>query len=279
MSGQYGKWVSDNYVAGSMGWMVNADGSAEFLNITARGIIMSGSPTGKRVELSSDTIRFYNLLNQEMGYIEAYPTILHFETDEGIDFYAGGNGIFGIYPLEIWVSVDILPTNFGGINIGNATYYFGDISYKTLTDRVGIFKANPNESYDLIKNLEADTLGKCRMIEKRGQRRLKFSKFPKYMFDDALEEAKEDIIFDENIIIDNQVGYKKFEKGQIIAKKGEKTRWRIIKNKNNDGKKHIIEASEGLEISAFISHLAGTVQKLIKDKEVLEKKVEVLENK
>ena len=275
MAEQYGKWVSNNYVAGSMGWMINADGSAEFLNITARGIIYSGNPTGERAELSANKLLFYDPEGEvlmDIGYyVGASFTGIYFGGRcpvrlEGtyLEFIAGGVGIF--------IVADTFPNGAGNYNLGDAVDYWNDISYKTITDRAGTFKANPDEAYNIIKNIKADKKGKCRKLEDRGLRRIKFSNLPKHIWDDALEETKEDIVFDENTVIDNQVGYENFKKGQIIAKKGEKTRWRITKRKYNDGRKHIVEASEGLEMTGFISYLLGAVQKL-------QEKVEALENK
>lgn len=53
---------SQNYVPGSAGWAISADGDAEFANLVARGTFISGNGTGPHIEILSaiaNQISFY----------------------------------------------------------------------------------------------------------------------------------------------------------------------------------------------------------------------------
>jgi len=276
-----------------------------------------------RIKLDTDTLHFYDANGNEAGnIIGGTATIYVYAKDNS--YVHLGNGTQGtmiavgpnVYTTTIkpfsdntyslgtssleWKTLYVnnlggsttIDGNFyvattGNRNIGSATNYFNGVNAKVYNDRSGVFKTDVNEAYNLIKNIEAEeTIGHCRMIEKRGQRRIKLRHLPKYMWDDALEPAKEDIIFDDNTVIDNQIDYQEFAKGEVIAKKGEKTRWRTVKDNEirkgdeeyvKDNRKHIIEAAEGLELTALISHIVGCEQKIIEKLEAMEIRLAELE--
>lgn len=58
---QSGVIESGNYVAGSTGWALSSDGSAEVNNLTARGTIIAGSNTASKIVLDSSDgkLKFY----------------------------------------------------------------------------------------------------------------------------------------------------------------------------------------------------------------------------
>jgi hypothetical protein len=147
------------------------------------------------------------------------------------------------------------------------------MSAKSFTDRSGVFFPNSDESYLIIKNLKPEVgTGFCNKLEARGQSRIKFSDLPEYAWDNAFRMADEDIVYREGeTIIDSQISDRKLLDGEVIAKKGEMTRW-VVKQ-NRDGKHHISEGAEGLELTAFISFLTGAIMKLQEKVETLESKV------
>lgn len=54
---------SSNYVAGSAGWNIGSDGSAEFSNVTARGSLITGTAGGRRIEITGNSILAYSSSN------------------------------------------------------------------------------------------------------------------------------------------------------------------------------------------------------------------------
>lgn len=56
---------SPNYVAGTSGWSINIDGSAEFNSVVVRGSLVTGTAGGARVEIGTTPgeIDFYDSLN------------------------------------------------------------------------------------------------------------------------------------------------------------------------------------------------------------------------
>jgi len=173
----------------------------------------------------------------------------------------------------------------GSYNIGDGTNYFNDVSAKTFTDRSALWIENPDDAYNIIKNAKnEDVTGFCKKVESRGQNRLKYSDFPSYCWDDALQDPDEDIIYDDSFIIDEDSFNKQnrekptFKKDDIIIKKNEKTRIRVVKEIIDNEEKNVIKlAAEGFDLSSGISVLMGAVQKLIQENEDLKMRVSTLE--
>lgn len=73
---------SQNYVAGSSGWAIDADGDAEFNNLVARGELIIGNDPGQHIRGGLDGIgrpvfEFYTggALESDPGYIRSTPPI------------------------------------------------------------------------------------------------------------------------------------------------------------------------------------------------------------
>lgn len=178
------------------------------------------------------------------------------------------------------------PASSGSTDIGSASNYYDDINAKDFLDRSGVTKVDGIEAWNIIKNLKnEETTGFCKKIEDTGHNRLKFSCLPSWVWDDALEEVKEDIEYDDNTIISNihfesqNKNIPIFQKGDKIAKKGEKSRVRIIKKTRKNeitGEKEtyneVQEAAEGVSYGGLISILLGVTKELVNRVEQLEKK-------
>jgi hypothetical protein len=57
---------SQNYIPGVSGWVINANGDAEFFNLIARGGFISGDGTGSHWELTTDKLLAYSGLAGEV---------------------------------------------------------------------------------------------------------------------------------------------------------------------------------------------------------------------
>lgn len=179
----------------------------------------------------------------------------------------------------------------GAVNIGTAGNYFNVVNAKDFTDRSAIWLEEPNQAYEIIKNLQnEETTGFCANVESRGQHRLKYSKFPAYCWDDALIEIDENIDFKDGDIINEKAWESQnrqkpnFKKGDRVISKGEKTRLRIEKKTrkneitgNLEEYNEISIAAEGFKLSAGISVLNGAVQKLIINQEAILQRLDALE--
>lgn len=62
---------SPNYVAGTSGWIVMADGSAEFNNVTVRGTFITGTVPGAHVTITGGQILVFDSSNNLVGQIDA----------------------------------------------------------------------------------------------------------------------------------------------------------------------------------------------------------------
>ena len=241
----------------------NSDNISGIANITSTGVNLAadGSTAAPAYSFSS---------NPDTG-MDLSGSIIQFSVDN--------SNRFQIEASETLTLNGFNPQGAGSLNLGTASKYWADISYKTLTDRSGVFLSDKNKSYNMFKNLDGEVgKGFCKKLEKKGKRRVKFAPLKALepdMIDLALEEAPEDIIFDENTIIDDKITEGDVNIGDVLATKGEMTRWRVVGNKK--GKKHITQAAEGLELTAYISHMSGAIRKLIDKVEELEEKVEALE--
>ena len=270
------------------------------MDILADSELIVGDGSGAPVAESGATLRTslglgtgdtasFSIVRTGDGALGAPAVAPASETDTGL-FWTGSTIQFAIDGGVEWsmaAGASTLGGNFipdvagiGVLDIGDATNFWDVINHKVLTDRSGVFLTDKNKSYNMFKNMEAEVgVGFCRRLENRGKSRVKFSKLKAVdddLIDLAIEEASDDIIFDENTIIDNQITYDEFQIGDFVARKGEMTRWRD-KGIGLDGKRHIIQTAEGLELTAYMSHISGALRKAIDKIEELETKVAVLE--
>lgn len=114
---------SPNYIAGVSGWAIKANGTAEFSQVSARGVLATGLPTDPRVELNtyagtSSVIFFYDAthvsLTDNVPYITSVgPALtLNSPTWNSIN---GGNGV-GTFLVQ---SRSYLAPNLSGFQVVN----------------------------------------------------------------------------------------------------------------------------------------------------------------
>jgi hypothetical protein len=285
------------------------EGAAEFKitsNDSGIGGYAGGSNRDSKFYLATDAFMGWAEAASELNFQIAGALELKITTDAvGIGGYAGGSNrnchlYFATDAFIQWVEAsdyfttgkdfrflsNILVAGAGTYDIGTSTAYWNEINAKDFTDRAAIWIENPDEAYQTIKNAtNEEENGYCALVEKRGQKRLKYSKFPHYCWDKAEKIYDEDVIFNESDKIDS-VSFEsqnrkkpKFKNKQKIIKKGEKTRYRvteeieILKDGTEKKYKSIGIASEGFKLSAGISVLFGAVQKCIEKIEFLESKL------
>lgn len=177
----------------------------------------------------------------------------------------------------------IYPEAYGVTDIGTSGNYFDDINYKDLFDRSGVYMPEDIElSYETFKTLgNEEGTGNCLQLEALGKSRISFDQLESLdsdMIDRALEPSPVDIVYDD-VVIENQISDKTFAKSEVIASKGEMTRWRVVSyaNESEDGKMHITEAAEGLNLGFYISELSGALQMTITKLELAEQKIDNLQ--
>lgn len=183
---------------------------------------------------------------------------------------------------SISINKDVMPVGTGSLNLGNATTYWNDISAKSFTDRSALWLHEPEEAYNIIKNLEnEESEGFCAKVEQRGQHRLKYSCFPDYCWDKALNECQNDIYFNEDIHKINEKSFISrnletpiFRHGDKIISQGELTNLKVEKkNENGLEVQEISITSEGFDLSAGISFILGGLKKCIIEIEDIKSKL------
>jgi hypothetical protein len=210
-------------------------------------------------------------------------TAIWFATDASI-FWDESDDAFEI-------SKDWNPIGAGGIDSGNATVYWNEINAKDFTDRSAIWIEDPDQAYKRIKNAKnEESLGFCAKVEARGQNRLKYSAFPEYCWDSALQKIEKNIDYNDiDVIVEQSFNSQnreipKYKKGDRLATKGEMTRLRVKKktkkNKEtgeDESYNEISIAAEGFSLSAGISINMGAIKKLIQKVENQEQRITNLE--
>jgi hypothetical protein len=208
--------------------------------------------------------------------------MIDFATDARIFWYEAGN-IFR-------VNKTFAPEGTGTEDLGTSSRYWGEVNYKSLTDRSALWIEDPDKAWDILKNARnEETTGFCAKVESRGQHRLKYSDFPDYCWDPALHTIEKDIEYDDenDVIIEasfvsQNIPIPQYKKNQTIAKKGEASRLIVERKKDRKtGKEHreISMTAQGFDLSAGVSVLFGGVKKCIEKIEELQEKIEALERK
>jgi hypothetical protein len=188
------------------------------------------------------------------------------------------------------VNKEFCPQGTGTEDLGASARYWNSVNYKTLWDRSALWIEDPDKAWDILKNARnEESTGFCAKVESRGQRRLRYSDFPDYCWDPALQPIEEDVEYDEenDVIIEASFvsqnrAVPSYKKGEKIALKGEATRLVVQKKKDKKtGKEHreISMAAEGFDLSAGVSVIFGGMKKCIEKIEALEEKIEALERK
>ena len=127
---------SPNYVAGTSGWSINKDGSAEFNNLTSRGTVIVGTPSGAHI-LMSTTIPA-PLVAWSADFVWSAAQIMYVSA---VDFQwkAVGSFVGAGGPLEVYaegtysntaglVTVNNIIQDFGS-GAGFTTYLYGSQTY------------------------------------------------------------------------------------------------------------------------------------------------------
>jgi len=276
-----GDWTSPNYIEGERGWRISDDGNTEFNTGTFRGNIEKYVAGELRVQITEDSLYFYDSNGDQVTKIKA-DTLFGFiphtiiETSS-LEVYnntnsqivistdVGGasswatlrtssaNGYFYILPFadKTYHSGDFLPEGTT-YDLWGATYYWNDINYKTLTDRgcLGSFD-NGVEMPDgrIVSDIEALKLIKVRKDRKTpyGKPMLDYRTMPKAVFKPAATKDGKKYKRDKN---DNPLP---------------------IKDKDKNGKERKVQPEDGAEMSALISIMIGAIKELDKKIEKLEK--------
>lgn len=203
---------------------------------------------------------FTHLGNGNIMKIECHTgTLFQIGTTNAIQlsFYTANN-----YRMHIDVNGHVLPQGAGTQNFGNASQYWADISYKTLTDRGCLFDVS--DGIELQDGSKVSNLVALRKLSKhphgkksvQGEIALDYSAFPKHAYKPA-PIADEDIFEDLN--------------GNGIPDVLEK---RVKKLKYRKGEKM---GDDGVEMSAVISMVLGALRELDKENDDLRKRIKKLE--
>lgn len=221
---------SSNYVPQVSGWKIDSNGNAD---LNAVSVNMNGG----QINLDGGSI-----INAD--YVSG--------TSGGIDFNSPG---------RIEVSTYFDPPDGGTYNLGGSERYWGDISYKTLTDRgcLGWY----DEGVELqdgrkVSDLEALKAIKPHPTRKTpaGRTRLDYSTLPKDVYVIPRRHDGTPFPFDE-------------ETGEWYSEEIDK----------KTGKLKRLPAQEGAETTALISILLGSIKELATRVETLEATVALLEKK
>lgn len=105
---------SPDYVAGSSGWAVFIDGSAEFNNVTVRGTFETGTDPGAHVKITGGQILIYDSTNTLVGQLD----------QNGIESLGSNGSIASLFTLAGQAQAGFLP---GGGNV-NAGQIIGEMS-------------------------------------------------------------------------------------------------------------------------------------------------------
>lgn len=149
---------------------------------------------------------------------------------------------------------DFLPSAAGTYNVGNATVYVNDVSYKTLTDRGCLAFVNTWETLDgnRVSNLEAIKLMRPSATEKTiyGEIKLDYTSVPKHSYKDV-PIAEEDIEID---VPDKDGNKLKFKKGEKIGE-------------------------PGVEMTSIFSMMLGAIREMADTIDTLKVEIDTLKNK
>jgi len=151
------------------------------------------------------------------------------------------------------ITSHLYPTSSGTYNLGNGTYYWNDVSYKTLTDRgcLGWFDEGVElQDGTIVSDMEAIQAIKKHPTKKTiyGKEMLDYTTFPKVSYKKATKEDGTELPRDENN-----------EPYDII--------------KDEKGLESIITAQDGIEMTSIFSIMIGALKELDNRVKALENKV------
>jgi len=105
---------SPNYIAGTSGWAIFQDGTAEFNNVTVRGTFETGTDPGAHVKITGGQILIYDSTNTLVGQLD----------QNGIEALGSNGSIASLFTLAGQAQAGFLP---GGGNV-NAGQVIGEMS-------------------------------------------------------------------------------------------------------------------------------------------------------
>jgi hypothetical protein len=115
-------------------------------------------------------------------------TGMYRDAADTIGFSTGGTARFGIDGTYITCARTVVPSSAAGYNLGNATYYWNDISYKTATDRGCIVEVDKQEAKALLKKakgVEHSERTPMKKYKDLGMKILRYKDFPSWCYDDG----------------------------------------------------------------------------------------------
>ena len=152
--------------------------------------------------------------------------------------------------LGLGTSGDLFPRGTAGTqNLGTASWYWNDVSYKTLTDRgcLGWYEDGVElQDGRIVSDVEAlKSIKKHKTLKTvAGAPRLDYSTMPKHVYK-PVEIADEDIYEDEHIALDDKDGEPRCKSVRnLMFKKGEKV------------------GEDGAELTALVSIMLGAIKEL-----------------
>lgn len=274
-----GELKSPNYVPGSAGWMVDRLGTGEFQDGIFRGDIVAVKNGVTRAKLTEDSLYFYDENGVQRtriyGTADSFPydgtaieTAYLVIYDATTSILVLGNAVDFVSLVcdddsDLWIQASatkgriliqggMYPVPTGTWNLGNATYYWLDISYKTLTDRgcLGSFDEGVEmQDGKIVSDLEAIKAIKIREDKKTiyGKPMLDYRTMPKAVFKPATDEKG-------NL-------YKRDKNDEPLP----------IKVKVSSTEEKEVIPQDGAEMSALISIMLGAMKELSNEVEKIKK--------
>jgi hypothetical protein len=201
---------------------------------TSNGLTITPATVTASTGVNPDTDGGAYLGTSSLHWSDLYVSYVRFKSTAGQIYFGSGLAI-DFYSDYILSSENWCPAVAGSQSLGTATYYWADVSYKTLTDRgcLGCF----DDGVELQDGSKVSDLEAIKSIQKHptlktvyGVPRFDYSTMPKAVYSPA-PIAEEDI-------------YDEKDENKLLWKKGEKM------------------GEDGAETTALISILIGTVKEL-----------------
>lgn len=169
---EVGKYIrSSNYVAGSAGWAIDADGNVEFNDGTFRGDVVAGTfrtgVGGERVEIGSGAatigqVVFHNANGAQTGFVGNISS-----TTDGIHVYGGSAGILYLGDPLSGVEVSVAnPLKVSG-DIETTTYWVHMANAVSLRRGTGDIDEIQSRPYKSTANYRAFAAGQFRVTSSK----------------------------------------------------------------------------------------------------------------
>lgn len=165
---------------------------------------------------------------------------------------------------RIEVSTHLDPDSAGSNNLGGSSRYWGDVSYKTLTDRgcLGWFDDGVElQDGSIVSDLEAIKRVKKHETKKTiyGVPMLDYASLPKAVYKKAADH--DGVEFPRDLETDEPLEYKEDIFETIIDKKGRSTKVKVGER--------VLKPQDGAETTALISIMFGAIKELSAEVEAL----------